>query len=139
MLSPQGQKSIAATVELGRMIVNTAADAVHGLTSKQESDANKSNAPSSTTARPEGVPDNWTAQPTKKGGGTEYVNPDNAHDRVRAMPGNPNSPNPAQQEPYVKWQKSGQPLDKSGKPVKGDSPEAHIPRKDFKFPKEGPQ
>lgn len=37
-----------------------------------------------------------------------------AGNSVRAMPGNPNSPFPNSQRPYVRWQKNGQPLDQFG-------------------------
>lgn len=84
-------------------------------------------------ARPRGVPDNWVVTGTKKGGGTQYINPKNPHDRVRVMPGNPNSPNPAQQNPYVKRQIDGKFYDASGNVVPGDSPEAHIPLEKFEF------
>jgi RHS repeat-associated protein len=77
--------------------------------------------------RPDGVPEHWTEQPSKKGGGTVYVNPKNPHERVRVMPGNPNSPNPAQQQPYMKRQKNGRFFDREGREVPGDSPDAHIP------------
>jgi hypothetical protein len=43
------------------------------------------------------------------------------------MPGNPKSPNPAQQQPYMKRQNNGKLYDKSGKEVPGDSPDAHLP------------
>lgn len=81
--------------------------------------------------RPPGVPDEWVAQPSKKGDGTAYINPNNAHERVRVMPGDPSSPNPAQRQPYVKWQKDGQFLDQNGNVVPGNSPEAHIPLNQF--------
>jgi hypothetical protein len=48
-------------------------------------------------AKPAGIPDNWIEGPTDGEGGRQWVNPDNSGDRVRSMPGNPNSPNPAQQ------------------------------------------
>jgi len=63
----------------------------------------------------------------------QYINPKNSHDRVRVMQDNPDSPNPAQQKPYVKRQIDGKFYDKSGNVVRGDSPEAHIPLKDFKL------
>jgi RHS repeat-associated protein len=132
-------KEIVKTLLTGAVIGATFGEAIGALQNDGKSD--QPNTPSQpdqpgrpqTDGRPEGVPDNWTAQPTKKGDGTEYVNPENPHDRVRDMPGNPNSPNPAQQQPYVKWQKNGQPLDKNGAPVDKDDPASHIPRKDFKF------
>jgi len=49
------------------------------------------------------------------------------------MQGNPNSPNPAQQVPYVKRQIDGKFYDASGRQVPGDSPGAHIPLDQFKF------
>jgi hypothetical protein len=86
------------------------------------------------TVRPAGVPATWTEAESKKGGGTVYTNPENAHERVRSMPGNPNSPNPAQQQPYVKYQKDGKFYDGRGNEVKGNSPDSHIPASDFKYP-----
>jgi hypothetical protein len=43
------------------------------------------------------------------------------------MPGNPNSPNPAQREPYMVVKQNGQYLDSNLNEVKGDSVDAHIP------------
>jgi RHS repeat-associated protein len=83
--------------------------------------------------RPSGVPDGWVPQASKKGGGTTYMDPANPYNRIRVMPGNPSSPNPAQRQPYVKWMRDGHYLDKTGNPVPGDSPEAHIPINEFKF------
>lgn len=83
--------------------------------------------------RPEGIPDDWTERDSKRGDGKRYTNPDNDHDNVRSMPGNPNSPYPSQQNPYIKRQKNGQFVDKDGNPVASNSPEAHIPTKDFVF------
>ena len=80
-----------------------------------------------------GIPAHWPEQPTKRGGGTKYANPDNPHDTVRIMPGNPRSPHPAQQRPYVKRMKEGRALDPTGEPVDPRSPEAHIPLDAFKF------
>lgn len=83
--------------------------------------------------RPGGIPPHWKPRPTRKGGGTTYVNPANPHDLVRVMPGNPNSPNPAQRSPYVKRMKDGTAYDVRGRPVDARSPEAHIPVDDFRF------
>jgi RHS repeat-associated protein len=86
--------------------------------------------------KPAGIPDNWIEKPSDKGGGTEYVNPENPNDRVRTMPGDPNSPNPSQQKPYVVDQNGGY-RDVNGNPIPGpkpgQTPEAHIPYDDFKF------
>lgn len=51
--------------------------------------------------RPLGIPRDWRMVQSDKGGGTTYINPNNEHDRVRVMPGNPDSPYPNQQRPYV--------------------------------------
>jgi hypothetical protein len=82
---------------------------------------------------PHDVPENWIKSPSDKGGGTKWTNPENPHDSVRDMPGNPNSPNPAQQDPYVVQMRDGEALDINGNPVSRKSPEAHIPRDQFKF------
>ncbi|MGV2051335.1 hemagglutinin repeat-containing protein [Agrobacterium sp. 22-209-1] len=89
-------------------------------------------APESTT-KPVGIPDTWLSKPTNKGGGTRYSNPDNPHDFVRVMPGNPDSPNPAQQQPYVIRSQNGRIVDVNGNPVASNDPAAHIPLPDFRF------
>jgi hypothetical protein len=86
--------------------------------------------------KPEGIPDNWIEKPTDKRGGKEYVNPNNSNDRVRVMPGDPDSPHPIQQSPYVIDQNGGY-RDISGNPIPGPRPgttaAAHIPYDLFKF------
>ncbi len=67
--------------------------------------------------RPGGTPEHWIAKPTKKGGGVRYINPANPHDHVRVMPGDPNSPHPARQGPYVKRTKDGVAYDATGRAV----------------------
>jgi hypothetical protein len=54
--------------------------------------------------------------------------------QVRVMPGDPSSPYPNSQAPYVRWQLNGQPLDANGNvlPTKM-SPDAHIPLNQFNF------
>ncbi|HXP07491.1 MAG TPA: RHS repeat-associated core domain-containing protein, partial [Acidobacteriaceae bacterium] len=89
--------------------------------------------PGMSAQRPGGIPDNWVPQPSKKGGGTTYVDPANPYNRVRQMPGNPSSPNPAQQRPYVKWMKDGQYRDVNGNAVPGNSEAAHIPADQFRY------
>jgi hypothetical protein len=85
------------------------------------------------------VPKGWITQASKKRGGLEFVDPKNPHNRIRQMPGNPNTPNSAQQNPYVKFMKDGKFYDANGNPLKnGDLPEAHIPLDKFdmnKMPK----
>jgi hypothetical protein len=82
--------------------------------------------------RPDGVPSDFVKEgPSKKGDGEVYVNPENPlGDRIRVMPGNPDSPNPAQREPYAKVTKGGKVVDANGNPVSGPrpstAPEAHI-------------
>lgn len=86
--------------------------------------------------KPEGIPDNWIEKPTIAPGGTEYINPDNPNDRVRVMPGNPDSAYPNQRRPYVVDQ-NGSFRDAAGNPVSGPAPgrmpQAHIPFELFKF------
>jgi hypothetical protein len=83
--------------------------------------------------RPGGIPHHWIAKPTRKGSGTRFINPENPHDQVRVMPGEPNSPHPAQQTPYVKRMKDGSAYDAAGRKVDSRSAEAHIPLRDFRF------
>jgi hypothetical protein len=52
---------------------------------------------------------------------------------VRLMPGEPNSPHPAQQQPYVKRMKDGLAYDAAGRVVDPRSADAHIPLRDFRF------
>jgi hypothetical protein len=83
--------------------------------------------------RPGGIPLDWIAKPTKKGAGMRYINPENPHDHVRIMPGEPNSPHPAQQTPYVKRMRDGLAYDAAGRRVDPKSAEAHIPLRAFRF------
>ena len=69
----------------------------------------------------------------KKGEGRRFINPNNKHDSVRVMIGNPKSSNPAQRNHYVKRLKDGKHFDKDGNPASGSSPEAHIPLREFRF------
>jgi hypothetical protein len=84
--------------------------------------------------RPAGVPEDWVAKPSKIGGGTRFVDPQNPHNSVRVMPGDPNSPYPNSQQPYVRHIRNGQSLDVDGNVVPKDTPEAHIPLEKFKWP-----
>ena len=79
------------------------------------------------------IPEAWgDGASTRGGGGTKWQDPSNPRgDNVRTMPGNPESPNPAQREPYVKVMSGGRPLGADGNPLpSGDAndPAAHIPR-----------
>ena len=86
--------------------------------------------------KPDRVPPDWITKPTKKNDGTEYINPENDNDRIRVMQGNPNSPYPEQQVPYVRDQKGGF-RDVNGNPIRGPdpgrTPDAHIPYDQFRF------
>jgi hypothetical protein len=84
--------------------------------------------------RPKGVPADWVAKPSKTGGGTRFVDPANPHNSVRVMPGDPKSPFPNSQKPYVRHLKDGQSLDVNGNVVPKNTPEAHIPLEDFVWP-----
>ena len=92
-----------------------------------------------TRVRPDGVPEGWTIQPTKSGGGVQYVNPANTNQNVRVMQGNPNSPYPNSQAPYVRQQTAaGTYLRQDGTPStlpKGGlhDGDAHIPLDQFIF------
>lgn len=81
-----------------------------------------------TRVRPEGIPDGWRVRPTSTKGGVEYYNPKNPNEHVRVMQGNPNSPYPNSQKPYVRQRdSSGSYLDANGNRVPKKSPDGHIP------------
>ena len=86
--------------------------------------------------KPDGIPDNWIERDTDTHGGRAYINPDNPNDRIRVMPGNPNSPYPSQRRPYVIDQNGGY-RDVNGNPIPGSAPgrgpRAHIPHELFRF------
>lgn len=84
-----------------------------------------------TFPRPNGIPENYRIKLTNKSGGMKYVHPDNEGTYVRIMPGKPHSPYPHQKEPYVNHRINGSSLDKFGKIVANDAPEAHIPINEF--------
>ena len=85
------------------------------------------------------VPSGWTVKPSIKNGGVVYKDPTNPHNNIRQMPGNSNSPNPAQQNPYVIYKKNGVAFDANGNPLpRATHPDAHIPVNNFdinKMPK----
>ncbi|MBB6274369.1 RHS repeat-associated protein [Pedobacter cryoconitis] len=81
-------------------------------------------------------PEGWITKSSKKGDGTVYQDPQNPHNSIREMPGNPNSPNAAQQNPYVIFKKNGVSYDVNGSPLKNASdPAAHIPLNKFNMSK----
>jgi RHS repeat-associated protein len=90
--------------------------------------------PLGTRVRPEGLPTNWRISPTEGEGGTHYYNPQKPNESVRVMPGNPNSPFPNSQKPYVRQtDSSGSYLDANGNRGNPNSPETHIPLEEFHF------
>ena len=83
------------------------------------------------------VPPDWTMKASKKGEGTVFKDPKNpSGNNVRVQSGNPKSPNPAQQKPYVKQTQNGKPVDVNGKQVDPKSKEAYVPKEDFRFKKQ---
>ena len=81
-----------------------------------------------TNATVGGIPNDWIQKPSDKGGGVVYQDPNNPHNSIRIMPGNPNSPNPAQQNPYVIYRYNGISYDANGFPLpNGNLPNSHIP------------
>ena len=85
--------------------------------------------------RPSGVPKSWVASPSNNGGGMRWTKPGTAGGTwIRVMPAKPRSPWPEQRVPYVRMQRNGRALDANGNVLATKScPEAHIPRKGFKF------
>lgn len=81
--------------------------------------------------RPEGVPKDWKAKPTKSGEGTEYQHPTDKGTYVKIEKGNPNSSNPGQRYDNVRVQKNGKSYDKYGNEVPRRSQESHIPLEEF--------
>ena len=81
--------------------------------------------------RPAGVPDDWIEKPA--GAGRHFIDPENTHNWVRVMPGNPRSPHANSRVPYVRWQRNGRALDVNGNPVPRQSRESHIRVEDFVF------
>lgn len=79
------------------------------------------------------IPDDWLTKPSDGEGGIIYTNPNNTHDRVRVMPGNPKSSHASQRQPYVIRQKDRKFFDKDGNEVPRQSAESHIPAEDFEF------
>jgi RHS repeat-associated protein len=103
-----------------------------------DASSNKPSEGAGSVEKPRGIPENWREEPTKGEGGRQWVNPDNPNDRVRSMPGNPNSPHPKSREPYVRDVKNGnQWRDVTGNRIEGskgrNSPDTHIPTKDYVY------
>jgi RHS repeat-associated protein len=143
--------NIAGLGVLGGMLGAAAWDIRQRILNAQTADEAGGNKPDSTKGgeggergsnaganRPAGIPEHWVVGSTDKGGGREWVDPDNSGNRVRVYPGNPGSSNPAQQEPYVRDVRNGnQWLDVNGNRIEGregrNSPATHIPEADYVF------
>lgn len=80
-----------------------------------------------------GIPRSWGARPANRGEGVRYTDPNNPHNHVRVMQGNPRSRYPSSQSPYVRVQRDGAALDRYGNIVPRTSEAAHIPLRDFRF------
>ena len=89
-----------------------------------------------TFPKPKGIPSSSTVKISKNGGGMVYVKAGITSEEsilIRVMPGNPKSPNPLQQKPYVVQRRRKKAVAKSGKLIDPDSTEAHIPLEEFEF------
>jgi hypothetical protein len=82
------------------------------------------------------VPIDWVAADTRRGGGVNFTDPaKGGHDYTRVMPGDPKSPHPNSQKPFIRLQKDGRPFDSKGFELRTDAGEAaHIPLDKFKMP-----
>ena len=134
-----GQPFFGVGFAAGALVVDKSFDLFEWMQRLIYNSAGANSANSANSAdKPAGVPDNWREEPTKGDGGRQWVNPDNPGDRVRVMPGNPDSPNPGQREPYVRDVRNGnQWLDVNGNRIEGktgrNSPDTHVPVKDYVF------
>lgn len=54
-------------------------------------------------ARPKGIPKHWQTMPSRNRKGIKYVDPNNIHNSIRVMRGDPRSPYPHSRGPYVRW------------------------------------
>jgi RHS repeat-associated protein len=53
------------------------------------------------------VPEGWVKEPSRRGEGTRWLNPDAHGEAVRVQPGNPTADNPVKRGPYVRVSKDG--------------------------------
>lgn len=66
------------------------------------------------------VPQAWTREPSKLGGGTRYVHPTNRGEQLRVQPGRPSDPELVKQGPYCRISRCGEktdPIPLSGNPT----------------------
>jgi len=83
-----------------------------------------------------GLPDSWgvkVSKAKKSDQGLVYTHPDSPTTQIRILPGNPNSPHVKSQKPYVRIEKDGRPLNKTGSFADKKSEDAHIPLDEFNF------
>jgi RHS repeat-associated protein len=81
------------------------------------------------------IPNGWNMKTSRNGQGTTFTDPLNPKgNNVRVQGGNPNSPNTAQQSPYVRQTANGKTVDVNGKPSTNAS-QTHIPKEEFKYKK----
>ncbi len=89
-----------------------------------------------TFPRPKGIPHDCKIKISKKSGGMVYIKAGTTEEQnilVRVMPGDPKSPNPLQQNPYVIQRKGADAISKDGCIVKKGSEKAHILLSEFEF------
>ena len=123
-------ESLTASINQSTVAMGASAPPVNtDATDKNE----KSTEEDASVRRPKGVPEHWIEKPSKKGTGIKYVDPDNARNDVRSMPGNPNHPHESSKRPYVMHKKQGRALSKEGKLVDIKSNESHIPFEEYDF------
>jgi hypothetical protein len=79
------------------------------------------------------VPDDWQAREADNKKGVEFVDPNNKHNRIRVMEGDPNARWDSQKDPYAQDQRNGQTRDVKGDPVENLSAGSHIPAQDFRY------
>ena len=69
------------------------------------------------------IPETFVENPTRRGGGVRYANPQRPGEQVRVMPGNPNDRNPVKRGPCVRISREGRvsdPIPLEGNPTLGE-------------------
>ncbi len=84
-------------------------------------------------AKPAGIPDNFIAKYAESPG-ICYHDPSNPkHEYIRLMPGNPQSPNPAQQQQYIIHYRNGKALNSDGNLFDTADLNVHISPEKYKY------
>ncbi len=91
--------------------------------------------PNGRISKPSGVPDNWVPRLSDNGKGVIWVDPNNPHNSIRVMQGDPLSPYENSRKPYVRHLRDGQYLDESGNQVPKKSSDSHIPLSIWEWPR----